>query len=120
MFFFNRKQDGNTLSPQDAVRGAQDGTVTVIDVREPGEVAASGKARGARHIPLMRLRDMADPRHPDHDGALKPDARIALYCASGSRSDSARTLLRQMGYTDVHNIGGLGHWMRAGGQIERA
>jgi len=33
MFFMKRRQDRAALSPQDAVRGAQDGTVTVIDVR---------------------------------------------------------------------------------------
>lgn len=118
--FFMRKAQPSGLSPQDAVRGAQTGTITVIDVREHGEVAMSGKAQGALHIPLMRLQHMADPRHPDFNGALKTDAKIALYCASGGRSGSAQRMLRQMGYEDVHNIGGLGHWVQAGGQIERA
>ncbi|MFV0514861.1 MAG: rhodanese-like domain-containing protein [Jhaorihella sp.] len=114
-----RRKDRAALSPQDAVRGALEGTVTVIDVREHAEIAASGKARGAVHIPLTRLQHMADPRHPDYVDALKPEGRIALYCASGARSGSAQRMLRQMGYEDAHNIGGLGHWVRAGGQIER-
>lgn len=108
----------NKMSPKEAVQGAQDGSVTVIDVREHGEVALSGKAAGALHIPLIRLRDMADPRHPDFNRNLDQQARIAVYCASGARSFSAARLLRQLGYDDVHNIGGLGHWVRAGGAIE--
>lgn len=119
MFFMKRRKDRAALSPQDAVRGAQDGTVTVIDVREFAEISASGKACGALHIPLTRLQQMADPRHPDHVDALRPEARIALYCASGARSGSAQRMLQQMGYEDAHNIGGLGHWVRAGGQVER-
>ena len=115
MFGFSR---GGGLSPQDAVRGAQDGSVTVIDVREHNEVASSGKAKGALHIPMVRLRDMADPRHPDYHDALDPGKKIALYCASGARSFSAARMLKQMGYEDVHNIGGLGHWVQAGGGIE--
>jgi len=111
---FNR----NKLSPQDAVQGAQTGSVTVIDVREHGEVATSGKAAGALHIPMMRLRDMADPRHPDFNKALKTEGKIAVYCATGARSFSAARMLRQLGYGDVHNIGGLGHWVRAGGSTE--
>lgn len=115
MFGLTRK---NKLSPTDAVQGARDGSVTVIDVREHGEVAMSGKAAGALHIPLIRLRDMADPRHPDFDTSLSPEAKIAVYCASGARSFSAARQLRKLGYCDVHNIGGLGHWVKAGGTIE--
>jgi len=115
MFGLTRK---NKLSPQDAVLGAQDGSVTVIDVREQGEVAASGKAAGALHIPMMRLRDVADPRHPDFNKALRSEGKIAVYCATGVRSFSAARMLRQLGYDDVHNIGGLGHWVRAGGKVE--
>lgn len=117
MFFFGKGRNSG-LSPQDAVQGAQDGTVLVIDVRDHNEVAQSGKAAGSLHIPLMRLRDMADPRHPDFHSDLKGKTRIALYCASGARSFSAARMLRKLGYDDVHNIGGLGHWVRAGGQLE--
>lgn len=115
MFGLSRK---TSLSAKDAVQGAKDGTVTVIDVRDHGEITASGKASGALHIPLMRLADMADPRHPDFQTCLSTDAKIAVYCASGARSFSAARTLRKMGYGDVHNIGGLGHWVRAGGKIE--
>jgi rhodanese-related sulfurtransferase len=108
----------NRMSPQEAVTGAKDGTITVIDVREHGEVAASGKAAGALHIPLIRLRDMADSRHPDFHNTLNTNGKIAVYCASGARSMSAARTLRQLGYDDVHNIGGLGHWVRAGGALE--
>lgn len=106
------------LSPQDAVKGAENGAITVIDVREHDEVAASGKATGALHIPLIRLRDIADPRHPEFDNNLNTQAKIAVYCASGARSMSATRTLRQLGYDDVHNIGGLGHWVQAGGALE--
>ena len=115
MFGLTRK---NKLSPKDAVQGAQDGSVTVIDIREHGEVAASGKAAGALHIPMMRLRDMADPRHPDFNKTLSTDGRIALYCATGARSFSAARMMRKLGYGDVHNIGRLAAWIRAGGGVE--
>lgn len=118
--FFLRQAQKPGLTAADAVQGAADGTIIVVDVREYGEVAGSGKAKGALHIPLMRLRDMADPRHPDCHPRLAQDAKIAVYCASGGRSYSAEKMLRQMGYQDVHNIGGLGHWVRAGGALDKA
>lgn len=112
--FFNK----NKLSPKDAIEGTQNGSIILIDVREHGEVKVSGKATGALHIPLVRLRDMADPHHPDFNNKLNQEAKIAVYCASGARSFSAARTLRQLGYGDVHNIGGLGAWVRAGGSIE--
>lgn len=115
MFGFSRKPK---LSAQEAVEGANAGTVTVIDVRDHSEIATSGKASGALHIPLTRLSDMADPRHPDFHAALCTDAKIAVYCASGARSSFAARTLRKLGYQDVHNIGGLGHWIRAGGKTD--
>ena len=119
MFFF-RQPKADTLSPAEAVSGARDGSVVVIDVREQGEVTQSGKAKGALHMPLMRLQQTADPHHPNYIGNLKPETRIAVYCASGGRSCAATKTLRRLGYNDVHNIGGLGHWVRAGGAIEAA
>jgi rhodanese-related sulfurtransferase len=69
---------------------------------------------------MTRLAHLADPQHPDYNPALRRDGRIALYCASGARSGNAMNLMRRMGYEDVHNIGGLVHWQRAGGQIDSA
>lgn len=118
--FFMRMLRQTGMDVRDAVEKAQAGDIHVIDVREHGEIAMSGKAQGSLHIPLMRLRDVADPRHPDFHVALKDAKPIAVYCASGARSHSAAKMLSQLGYEDVHNIGGLGHWAKAGGSIERA
>ncbi|WP_146345107.1 rhodanese-like domain-containing protein [Phaeobacter marinintestinus] len=118
MLFFKRETHAG-MSPQEAVDGAKDGSVTLIDVRDLGEVQMSGKAKGALHIPLMRVKDMADPRNPDFCADLKRDGKIAVYCASGARSNMAASALRKMGYEDVYNIGGFGHWVQAGGSVEK-
>jgi len=117
MFFRQARKPGMTAA--EAIAGAKAGDVIVIDVREQGEVSMSGKAKGALHLPLMRLQDMADPRHPDFCGKLTPDCKIACYCASGGRSGRAVQILEHLGYTDCHNIGGLGNWVQAGGEVER-
>jgi len=119
MFGFMR-QTTPALPVADAIQQVADGEMILIDIRDHGELAMSGKASGALHIPLMRLPDMADPRHPDCHPVFKENKPIALYCASGGRSGMAADLLRRLGYSDVHNIGGLGHWVAAGGKVERA
>ena len=71
----------------------------VVDVRTPAEYA-DGFYPGAINIPLAVL--------PARMVELGPkDTPIVLYCASGSRSGHAARLLKQAGYTDVINAGGL-------------
>jgi len=103
----------------DLVESAAQGLLTLIDVRGHDEVAAYGKAEGAIHIPLMLLPHHADPRHPEFHAALSVERPVGVYCASGARSSMAENMLRQLGYGEVTNIGGLGDWVRAGGAVER-
>lgn len=106
------------LSPAEAVQKAARGELTVIDVRDHNELAASGKAKGALHIPLSTLNFKADPRHPEFHPELDPGKPVAVYCASGARSQMATQVLKGLGFAEVHNIGGLLHWQSAGGEIE--
>jgi len=94
------------------------GEVILVDVRDAGEIRASGKAKGALAIPLAALALKADPAAPD--ALLAPGRPVAVYCASGGRSGMAAKLLRRLGYDPVWNIGGLSDWIAAGGQVERA
>lgn len=107
------------LTAQSAIALAAAGKITLLDVRETAEVQASGKARGAHHIPLGLLPLKADPKAPDLDPALKTGNPIAIYCAAGGRAGRAVDLLHGLGYTDVHNIGGMQAWIDAGGPVER-
>jgi phage shock protein E len=72
----------------------------LLDVRSEPEFR-SGAAEGALHVPLTarmhRVRELA----PDLATPLQ------LYCASGARSALGCQLLRQLGYTEVTNLGGL-------------
>ncbi len=121
-FMTGRAPAANTpkLGPKDIVEQAKNGAITVIDVRDHNELAMTGKAAGALHIPLSILRMQADPSSPDFHPELSTDRPVALYCASGARSGMAARLMQSLGFQEVHNIGGLGHWQMAGGEITRA
>jgi rhodanese-related sulfurtransferase len=107
-----------TMSAAEAVAKLKTGDVTVIDVREAGEIAASGKAKGALHIPLSLVPLKADPKAPDRAAGLDLAKPVAVYCASGMRSGSAVQVLKRLGY-QAHNIGTIRDWANAGGAISR-
>ncbi len=107
------------LSPKDAVARAAAGELTVIDVRDGSEIAASGKAAGALHVPLAVLRMKCDPSSPECLAELSCERPVALYCASGARSQMAAQMLAQLGYREVYNLGGFGDWRAAGGAVTR-
>lgn len=107
------------IQPAEAVRRAKAGEITVIDVRGHDEVAATGKAEGALHIPLMLVSTKADPRHPEFHPELDTGKPVAVYCASGARSQAAGQMLLQYGFDQVFNIGGFGDWSAAGGPVAR-
>ena len=107
------------IAPAEAIARAAKGELTLIDVREVGEVKASGKAKGALHIPMMLIQSKTDPRSPELAKGLSVDKPVALYCASGGRSGMAAGMLLKQGYAKVYNLGGFGGWQAAGGQVER-
>lgn len=94
--------------------------VVFLDVREPPEVAATGKVPGALAIPRGLVEFRADPNSPMHDAAFDRAKTVIAYCASGGRSALVGKTLKDMGYAKVRNLGGFKGWLDAGGKVEKA
>lgn len=78
----------------------------VLDVREPGEVAA-GAIPGAVAIPLGTLASRC--------GELDRSGLLVVHCKGGYRSSIATSLLRRAGFRDIANLtGGFDAWKAAG------
>ena len=120
MFAFRNAFRSPEMTAAEAVAKTATGELVLIDIRDGSELAASGKARGALHVPMAAFGMRCDPRSPECLPELGSGKPIAVYCASGARSGMAKGMLKRFGYEDVHNIGGLAHWQRAGGPAERA
>jgi phage shock protein E len=70
----------------------------LIDVRSPVEFN-QGALSGAINMPIERFQFLKDAI--DH---TKP---VLLYCRTGARSEMVKRYLEQLGFDQVHNIGGL-------------
>ena len=84
---------------------------TIIDVREPGEVQESGMISGAHNIPRGLLEFQLKPSE-----GFPADTPILVYCAVGARAALAGVTLKELGFTNVKNLGGLKDWKDASKQ----
>ena len=80
----------------------------LLDVRTPEEYR-SGHIPESKNIPLQAI---------DRVGSVaeNKDTALYVYCQSGARSRQAAGLLKQIGYTNVNNIGGIAAYA---GKVER-
>lgn len=90
--------------------GLDDGSILLVDVREPNELAAE-RIPGAIDFPLSTF----DPSAlPDPEGR-----RIVFTCRSGRRSVTASKAAQAAGLPhDTHMAGGILAWKEAGFDTE--
>lgn len=84
-------------------------SVQIVDVRTLIEYT-KGHIAGAINIPLDVI------KRGDYTG-FSTTTPIYLYCRSGSRAKTAKTILEQAGFTDVTNLGSLANWQASGGDV---
>ena len=77
------------ITPDEARALIAQGNTLVVDVRDPNEVAASGKVAGAVNVSRGMIEFRADPQSPYHDPKFAKDKTVIVYCASGGRSGRA-------------------------------
>ena len=71
----------------------------LLDVRSPQEYR-EGHIPGSQNVPLQQLDKVEEVTE-------NKDTVLYVYCRSGARSRQAVSLLKHIGYTNVHNIGGI-------------
>ncbi|MGH6834413.1 MAG: rhodanese-like domain-containing protein [Methylocella sp.] len=99
------------VSIDELKKGLADGSILLVDVREPNEYAA-GRIPGATLNPLKNFDPKALPS--------EPGKRVVLSCRSGRRSLTALTLAQEAGRDDIraHYPGGFQEWANADEEVE--
>jgi rhodanese-related sulfurtransferase len=106
-----RKTMVEVVTRDELKKGLADGSITLIDVREPNEYAA-GHIPGAVAMPLSRFDPAQLPR--------EPGKRVVFSCRSGHRTLQALEIARLGGRRDVcaHYAGSILDWVAAGEPLE--
>lgn len=99
------------LTPAEVRQGMEDGTILLVDVREPQEIQAES-IPGAFALALSVF-----------DVSALPDAegkRLVFSCRSGQRSQRAAAIAQHFGLPlEEHMMGGIIAWREAGFPVER-
>lgn len=96
------------------------GEGTFIDVRDSAAIAESGTIKGVHRVPRGMIEFRADPAV---EALFNPifsdkDAPFYLICGAGGQAALAGKTMKDMGFTNVTNIGGFSGWKEAGGPTE--
>ena len=95
LFDFLKHTDIN----QGVAQFQQTSNAMLVDVRTPEEYR-EGHIPGSINVPLQQIEDI------ELEVAEK-NTPLYVYCRSGARSRQATAMLQEMGYEEVHNIGGI-------------
>ncbi|HOJ85107.1 MAG TPA: rhodanese-like domain-containing protein [Thermoclostridium sp.] len=98
LFMGDSKKQKNIV---DMVRNNKD--IILLDVRTPEEYRER-RIPGSILLPNYEVRDGAADVIPDKD------AKIVVYCRSGRRSAEAANILKELGYKNVYDLGGINSW----------
>ena len=102
-------QDIVELTFEEMRRGLEEGSILVVDVREPHEFEAA-RIPGSVPAPLSSF----DPAELPDPG----ERRIVFSCAAGIRSAHAVAIAQGAGLAiDAHYLGGLKEWALRGGPV---
>lgn len=89
--------------------GARD-DLQIIDVRTPAEFDAG-------HLTDAELLDVQDASFTEQLGPLDTDGAYLVYCRSGNRSAHAVSIMRDLGFTELYDAGGLADLAAAGAPV---
>jgi len=101
MFGFNGQSQMMSIECPEAREMVANGA-QLVDVRSPGEFGR-GAIPGSVNLPIQAIH-MAE-QHLDKE---KP---VIVYCVSGMRSNQAESMLNQMGFSAVHNLGSINKYI---------
>ena len=86
---------------------AETENAVLLDVRTPQEYR-EGHIPKSINLPLQTIENVTNITE-------NKDTALFVYCYSGARSRQATAMLQSLGYTNVHNIGGIADYQ---GEVE--
>ena len=110
----------NTISPEEALKLANENKCNLIDIRDQVELEKLGRIENSLHISRGLLEFSIHPDSPFvQNNQLDLNKELVLFCAAGGRSALAAKTLKEMGFKNVSHVeGGFGLMREKGFKIK--
>ena len=108
------------MSAEEAIKIHAAGEGTFVDVRDSSDIEKSGTIAGAHRVPRGLIEFKADPAMESLFDSTFEDKNAPYYliCGAGGQAALTGKTMKEMGFTNVTNIGGFPGWKDAGGPTE--
>jgi rhodanese-related sulfurtransferase len=113
------KAEIDNITPQEALRRADEEGALIVDIRDIRELQRDGAIPGAHHAPRGMLEFWVSPDSPYTKDVFQEDREFILCCAGGLRSALSTKLLKDMGVPRLSHVEtGFGGWKKDGMPVE--
>ncbi len=108
-----------TISPEEALKLANDNKCNLIDIRDAVELQRLGRIENSHHISRGLLEFSIHPESAFvQKNKIDLNKDIVLFCAAGGRSALAAKTLKEMGFKNVSHVeGGFGLMKESGFKV---
>jgi len=97
------------MDPSVIRRQVENNEIVLLDVREDSEWE-EGHIKGAKHVALGNI-------NIETTRSISNDTPIYIYCRSGRRAGEAEIKLKELGFSNTENLGGIVEWQEKGGTL---
>ena len=102
-----------------AIEKHSSNSATFIDVRDSAEIDKTGTIKNALRIPRGMIEFIADDSTAIYNPKLKKEDEIILICGAGGQAALTGKTMKEMGYQNVKNAGGIGDWEKNNGPMDK-
>ena len=107
------------ISINSAIEKHSSNSATFIDVRDSAEIDKTGTIKNALRIPRGMIEFIADDSTAIYNPKLKKEDEIILICGAGGQAALTGKTMKEMGYQNVKNAGGIGDWEKNNGPMDK-
>ena len=102
-----------------AIEKHSSNSATFVDVRDSAEIDKTGTIKNALRIPRGMIEFIADDSTAIYNPNLKKEDEIILICGAGGQAALTGKTMKEMGYQNVKNAGGIGDWEKNNGPMDK-
>ena len=119
MYMSAANSEVEKIDINEAIEKHSSNSATFVDVRDSAEINKTGTIKNALRIPRGMIEFIADDSTAIYNPNLKKDDEIILICGAGGQAALTGKTMKEMGYQNVKNAGGIGDWEKNKGPMDK-